>query len=158
MASTTTLRGDNGRLRQASLEAAGYEIRCQLIWSKPHFPIGRGHYHWRHEPCWYAIRRGATAGWVGDRKQTTVWEIPLDRNVDGGHSTQKPVECMERPMRNHDAREVYEPFAGSGTTLIAAENLGRKAYLMEIDPGYCDVTVDRWERHTGQKATLDASQ
>jgi DNA modification methylase len=133
---------------QAGIEAAGFEVRSQIIWSKPHFPIGRGHYHWRHEPCWYAVRAGARADWVGDRKQTTVWEVTLDRNVEGGHSTQKPVECMGRAIRNHDG-DVYDPFAGTGSTLIAAEQLGRRCFAVEIDPGYVDVIRRRWEAFTG---------
>lgn len=136
---------------QRNAEDAGFEIRSQIIWAKPHFPISRGNYHWRHEPCWYAVRKGASAGWIGDRKQTTVWEITCDANVDGGHSTQKPLECMATPIRNHRG-DAYDPFAGSGTTLIAAENAGRRSWHMEIDPAYCDVIVGRWERHTGRKA------
>jgi DNA modification methylase len=139
---------------QASLEAAGYEIRCQIIWSKSNFPISRGHYHWRHEPCWYAVRKGRTANWVGDRKQTTVWEINLDRNVEGGHSTQKPVECMERPLRNHQG-DVYDPFGGTGSTLIAAHRVQRRSYLMEIAPAYCDVIVQRFRDHTGIEPELE---
>lgn len=137
------------------MEAAGFEVRNQVIWSKSNFPISRGHYHWRHEPCWYAVRKGHTAKWVGDRKQTTVWEVNLDRNTEGGHSTQKPVECMARPIRNHDAAEVYEPFLGSGTTLIACEQLGRKCYAIEIEPRYIDVAVRRWQNLTGKAATLN---
>lgn len=140
---------------QRSMEAAGFEVRNQVIWSKSNFPISRGHYHWRHEPCWYAVRKGHTAKWVGDRKQTTVWEVNLDRNTEGGHSTQKPVECMARPIRNHDAAEVYEPFLGSGTTLIACEQLGRKCYAIEIEPRYIDVAVRRWQNLTGKAATLN---
>jgi DNA modification methylase len=137
---------------QRSLESAGYEIRSQIIWGKSRFAISRGHYHWQHEPCWYAVRKGETASWIGDRSQTTLWEINLDANVDGGHSTQKPVECMARPIRNHDG-DVYDPFIGSGTTLIAAEQLNRTCYGMEISPAYCDVIVRRWENATGQTAT-----
>ena len=129
---------------QDSLEAAGFELRAQIIWVKLHFPISRGHYHWRTEPCWYAIRNGETASWVGDRKQTTAWDdIPLDVNVDGGHSTQKPVELMARSIRNHTG-DVYDPFLGTGTTLIAAEQLGRTCYGMEIEPQYVDVTRQRY--------------
>lgn len=137
---------------QESIEAVGYEVRCQIIWAKSRFVISRGHYHWQHEPCWYAVRRGATANWIGDRSQTTLWDdITLDANVEGGHSTQKPVECMARPLRNH-AGDVYDPFLGSGTTLIAAEMLNRTCYGMEISPAYCDVIVRRWEEFTGQEA------
>ena len=136
---------------QSSLEVAGFEVRNQVVWAKPRFAISRGHYNWQHEPCWYAVRKGATASWIGDHSQTTLWEVTLDKNVEGGHSTQKPVECMERPIRNH-AGDVYEPFAGSGTTIIAAERQGRTCYAMEIEPKYVQVCIDRWEAFTGQKA------
>jgi DNA modification methylase len=137
---------------QASLERSGFDVRGQIIWAKPRFVISRGHYHWQHEPCWYAVRRGATGAWIGNRSQTTLWEIPLLDDVDAKvHGTQKPTACMERPLINH-AGDVYDPFAGTGTTLIAAERQGRTAYLLEIDPGYCDVIVTRWERATGAKA------
>lgn len=138
---------------QQGLEAEGFRIRSQIIWSKPHFPISRGHYHWRHEPCWYAVREGvASAHWCGDRTQTTVWEMTLDPNAAGGHATQKPVEAMERPIRNHDCPAVYDPFLGSGTTLIACERAGRQLFAMEIDPRYVDVSVSRWEQFTGMTA------
>jgi DNA modification methylase len=127
---------------QASLEASGFEIRSQIIWSKPHFPISRGHYHWRHEPCWYAVRKGSTADWTGDRKQNTIWEVALDVAVEGGHSTQKPVECMGKPLRNHGG-DVYDPFVGSGTTLVAAQDSNRCGFAMEIDPGYVAVVLER---------------
>lgn len=133
---------------QTNMEAADFEIRNQVIWSKPHFPIGRGHYHWRHEPCWYAVKRGSTAHWIGDRRQTTIWEITLDVNVEGGHSTQKPVECMAKPIRNHEG-DVYDPFVGSGTTLIAAEQTGRTCYGMEIEPKYVDVIRQRYADFVG---------
>lgn len=143
--------GRHASSTQAALEAAGFGVRAQIVWVKAHFPIGRGNYHWRHEPCWYAIRAGATAGWIGDRRQTTVWEATLDENAPGGHSTQKPVELMARSIRNHQG-DVYDPFAGSGSTLIAADRLGRRCYAMEIEPSYCDVIVQRWEATTGQTA------
>lgn len=184
-------------LVQASLELAGFEMRSQIIWAKPHFPISRGHYHWRHEPCWYAVRKGRPGSWAGDRKQTTlveyalgqtraaaevlavleaaasesyavdpgviarlqlwiqaadeyeaaaettVWPIALDANVRGGHGTQKPVECMARPIRNHATQAVYDPFLGSGTTMVAAEQLGRVCHGAEIDPGYAAVVLER---------------
>jgi DNA modification methylase len=137
---------------QRSLEAAGYEIRSQLIWAKPHFPISRGHYHWRHEPCLYGVRRGAKASWRGGRKQSTVWDdISLDPNVQGGHSTQKPLEAMARPIRNH-AGDVYDPFVGSGTTIVAAEHLDRTCFAMEISPAYTDAARWRWEHVTGKAA------
>jgi len=143
---------------QDSLEAAGFEIRCQVIWAKSNFPISRGHYHWRHEPCWYAVRKNATAHWSGDRKQTTLWEINLDKNVEGGHSTQKPVECMRRPIENNsnEGQAVYDPFVGSGTTIIAAEMTGRACYAIELDPVYVDVCIKRWQNFTGKKAARES--
>lgn len=144
--------GRHASVVQASLERAGFEIRAQIIWAKPRLVISRGHYHWQHEPCWYAVRKGASAHWIGDRSQTTLWEIPmLDDEDQKVHSTQKPTECMARPIRNHEG-DVYDPFVGTGTTIVAAERLGRRCYAMEIDPRYCDVAVARWERLTGRKA------
>lgn len=134
-----------------SLAVARFTVRAQIIWNKNHIAISRGHYHWKHEPCWYAVRNGGTATWVGDRKQATVWDIDRNRANETDHSTQKPVECMERPIRNHEG-DVYDPFVGSGTTIIAAEKLGRRCYAMEIEPRYCDVAIRRWEAFTGQKA------
>jgi DNA modification methylase len=136
---------------QASLECAKFELRCQIIWAKSRFAISRGHYHWQHEPCWYAVRKGATAEWAGDRSQTTLWSVTLDKNVEGGHSTQKPVELMARSIRNHNG-DVYEPFCGSGTTLVASEQLDRRCFAVEIEPRYCQVIIDHWEAFTGQKA------
>ena len=127
---------------QASIEAAGFEVRAQIIWNKPVMVFSQGHYHWKHEPCWYAVRKGATANWGGDRKQTTVWDIAADEDAPGGHSTQKPVECMARPIRNHEG-DVYDPFLGSGTTLVAAEQLGRAGFGMEINPGYLAASLER---------------
>jgi DNA modification methylase len=146
--------GDYVILTGMALQSAGYRIRNQLIWRKPHFPISRGHYTYQHEPCWYAVRHGATAHWIGDVSASTVWEIPLDKNCEGGHSTQKPLECMARPIRNHDASEVYDPFLGSGTTLIACERLWRTCYACEIDPGYVAVALQRWAAVTGEIPVL----
>lgn len=125
-----------------SISASGFEVRAEIVWSKPRFVISRGHYHAQHESCWYAVRRNATAHWVGDHSQTTLWEIALDQNTAGGHSTQKPVECMARPIRNHEG-DVYDPFVGSGTTIVAAEQEGRAAYALDIEPRYCAVTLER---------------
>jgi len=139
---------------QRSLESAGFQIRSQIIWAKRNFAISRGAYHWMHEPCWYAVRKGTKASWRGGRKQTTVWDdITLDANVVGGHSTQKPVALMARSIANH-AGDVYDPFAGSGTSLIAAETLGRRCLAAEIEPRYCDVIVLRWEQFTGRRASV----
>jgi DNA modification methylase len=126
-----------------NIQEAGYEVRNTIIWSKNKAPIGRGHYHIKHEPCFYAVRKGKTAGWAGDRKQTTVWEIDKPQKSETGHSTQKPVECMARPMRNHAAEVVYDPFVGSGTSLVAAEQEGKRCLAMEVGPGYVAVCLER---------------
>ncbi len=86
---------------QASLEATGFEIRSQIIWAKDRFALSRGHYHWQHEPCLYAVR--GTAHWKGDRSQSTLWQIPSREDRGHGHGTQKPVECMRRPMLNNSS-------------------------------------------------------
>jgi DNA modification methylase len=126
-----------------SLIASGFGVRALIIWAKSNFAIGRGHYHNKHEPCWYVVREGKTGHWIGDHSQTTLWEIDKSQKSETGHSTQKPVECMARPMRNHDAPEVYDPFLGSGTTMVAAQNLSRKCYGLEISPAYCAVILQR---------------
>lgn len=138
-----------------SLQATKLMVRAQLIWKKGRFALSRGHYHWGHEPCWYSVRKGKTSRWCGDHKQSTVWEIDSNKeDADTIHATQKPVECMARPIRNHGKAGdiVYEPFCGSGSTLIAAEQLDRACYAIELDPGYCDVIVQRFEQFTGEKA------
>ena len=141
-----------------SLHKCGLQIRSQIVWRKSRFAISRGHYHWAHEPAWYAVREGASSKWCGDRSQSTVWDIEPNTDDEATrHGTQKPIECMGRPIRNHGTREdaVYDPFVGSGSTLIAAERLQRRCFAMELDPGYVDVVVRRWEKATGGKATLD---
>jgi DNA modification methylase len=146
-----------------SLQTAGFVMRAQIIWAKQHFVISRGDYHWQHEPCWYAVRKGSTGQWVGDRKQSTLWQIQNASAMGGksegttGHGTQKPVECMRRPIENNSSpgQAVYEPFSGSGTTIIAAEMTGRVAHAIEIAPTYVDVAVKRWQSFSGKTATLD---
>jgi hypothetical protein len=139
-----------------SLIASGFDIRAQIVWSKPRFVLGRGDYHWQHEPCRYAVRKGAPGHWQGARDQSTLWAIASMGAEDAAttHGTQKPVEAMRRPMVNNSARgeAIYEPFAGSGTALIAAETVGRTCLAMELDPAYCDVAVARWEAFAGRRA------
>ena len=148
----------------STLESVGFNLRAQIIWAKPSLVLSRGDYHWQHEPCWYAVRRGGTSHWKGDRSQTTIWPVPNlgvaggDRtaeNTPTGHSTQKPVRLFEIPIRNHTVPGdfVYDPFAGSGTALIAAEKTNRSALVMDIDPQYVQVAITRWETFTGQRAT-----
>ena len=142
-----------------SLSASGFEIRAQIIWAKQQFAIGRGHYHFQHEPCWYAVREGSTGHWRGDHKQTTLWHIDKPQKSETGHSTQKPVECMRRPIENNSSpgQAVYDPFVGSGTTIIAAEMTGRVCHAIELHPPYVDVSVLRWQNFTGKQATLEAT-
>ena len=127
---------------QKSLEDCDFDIRCQIVWVKSHFAIGRGDYHHKHEPCWYAVKKGNKGNWASDRKQTTVWEIAKPQKNETGHSTQKPVECMAKAIANHDG-DVHDPFLGSGTTMVASHQLNRKCYGMELDPKYCQVIIDR---------------
>lgn len=172
--------GLHGAAVQDSLAAAKFVLRAQIIWVKSSLVMSRGAYHWQHEPAmyvtkqdsfddhWrfaedhaaaaYAVKIGETAGWEGGRKQSTVWEIPLVRN-DTGHSTQKPVECMRRPIVNNSKGGdlVYDPFLGSGTTLIAAQMEGRICLGLELDPVYVDVIVQRWANFTGGVPVLQAS-
>ncbi|HSP70469.1 MAG TPA: site-specific DNA-methyltransferase [Bryobacteraceae bacterium] len=146
------------------LEAAGFSIRSQIIWAKQHFALSRGDYHWQHEPCWYAVRQGKSSHWCGDRTQSTVWQVANLNPIGGsteepitGHGTQKPLELMRRPILNNSVRGdvVYDPFLGSGTTLIAAETTDRICYGLDIDPAYVDVMVRRWQQLTGKQAVLE---
>jgi len=148
----------------ANLITLGFLIRAQIIWMKQHFAMSRGHYHWGHEPAYYAVRKGRSAHWNGDRTQSTIWQVPNlnpmggDRNEKAtGHGTQKPVELMRRPIVNHTKRgdAVYDPFLGSGTTMLAAELTERVCIGIDIDPRYVDVAVMRWQEFTGQEATLE---
>jgi DNA modification methylase len=151
-----------------SLHNNGMIARSLIIWKKskyPPVPYGVsdkqvkkfGIYHHQHEPCWYCLRDNANAKWVGGKSQTTVWEINSQSKSETGHSTQKPLECMERPIANHEGN-VYDPFLGSGTTLIAAEKQKRRCFGLEIEPKYVDVIVRRWEDYTGKTAVLKQSK
>lgn len=149
--------GNKAHVVAESLIESAFDIRAQIIWAKSNIVIGRGHYHPKHEPCWYAVRKGGTGHWSGDRKQSTVWDIPKPQKSETGHSTQKPVECMRRPIENNSSpgQAIYEPFSGSGTTLIACEMTGRHCYAVELNPVYVDVAVRRWQEFTGKEATLE---
>lgn len=138
-----------------SLIENGFTLRAQLIWIKDRLVLGRGDYHWQHEPCWYGVR--GTGHWTGDRKQTTTWSIASGgQDTKTVHGTQKPVECMRRPILNNSSpgHAIYEPFLGSGTTLIAAETSGRVCVAMELQPSYIDLAVRRWQAFTGKVACL----
>jgi DNA modification methylase len=150
-----------GSIVADGLRSCGLQPRTQIVWVKQHFALSRGDYHWKHETCWYAVRDGQRSAWVGDRRQTTVWEIAnnnpfgnAQREESWGHGTQKPVECMRRPVENNSraGQGVYDPFLGSGTTVIAAEITGRCCYGLELNPAYVDVIVRRWQNFTRQSA------
>lgn len=137
-----------------SLLASGFQLRSQIIWSKQQFAIGRGDYHWQHEPCWYAVKKGSKGYYAGGRKQSTLWQIDKPQKSETGHSTQKPVECMKRPIENNSSagQAIYEPFSGSGTTIIAGEMTGRSIHAIELNPAYVDVAIIRWQEFTGEQA------
>ena len=134
---------------------AGWKVRQCLIWKKSTMVMGRQDYHWKHEPCLYGWKEGAGHLWATDRKQTTILEFDKpNRNKE--HPTMKPVALFEYQMLNNTKGGdiILDSFGGSGTTLLAAEKNGRIAYLMELDPKYCDVIVKRWEEFTGKTAKL----
>lgn len=142
-----------------SLRNSDFEPTQQIIWNKSVMIMGRSDYHFKHEPCWYAIRNGKKHDWVGDRKQTTIIDAAPPNHIMAGskeektdHPTQKPLACMELIV-NHSG-DVYEPFGGSGSTLIACEKHNKKCYCMELDPKYVDIIIARWEKFTGKKAEL----
>jgi DNA modification methylase len=142
-----------------SIIASDFEVRAEIVWAKSSLVMSRGHYHPQHESCFYAVRKGGTGHWAGDRKQTTLWKIDKPQKSETGHSTQKPVECMKRPIENNSSpgQAVYEPFSGSGTTIIAGEMTGRCVHAIELNPSYVDVAVTRWQAFTGKQAIHEAS-
>lgn len=133
----------------------GWTVRQCLIWNKNSMVMGRQDYHWKHEPCLYGWKDGASHLWASDRKQTTVIDFDKpQRNAE--HPTMKPVGLFDYQIKNNTKGGdiVLDLFGGSGTTLIACEQNKRIAYLMELDPHYCDVIIARWEMLTGKKAEL----
>ena len=144
-----------GHIVANSLIDNDFEIRGQIIWTKTGHILSRGHYHQMHEPCWYAVR--GDASWQGARDQDSVWHVGKDRKGDDlqtNHGTQKPVEIMLRPLLNNSSvgQAIYEPFCGSGTTLIACEKSNRHCLGMELDEKYVDVIINRWQNFTGKEA------
>lgn len=137
---------------------AGWRVRQCLIWKKSVMVMGRQDYQWRHEPCLYGWKEGAGHLWASDRKQTTILEFDKPAR-NGEHPTMKPVALFEYQMLNNTkgGDVILDSFGGSGTTLIAAEKNGRIAYVMELDPKYCDVIVKRWQDFTGQEAVHEAT-
>jgi DNA modification methylase len=128
-------------------------VRQQLLWIKDVFVMGRHDYHYRHEPILYGWKEGGAHFFGGGRAQDTVWEIPRPRRSET-HPTMKPVELVARALTNSSRPGdlVYEPFAGSGTTIIAAEQTRRRCVALEIDPRYAQVAVERWQAFTGAEA------
>jgi len=142
----------------------GFEVVAQVVWDKGLFAMGRSWYHWGHEPCWVVRRKGAKGiPFLGSRDQSTVWRVPSPKMIMGGsreprfdHPAQKPLMLAEAPIANHTrvGDAVYDPFLGSGTTLIAAERLSRACYGLELDPRFVDLILLRWERFSGRAAEL----
>jgi len=137
----------------AAMATLGVLIHRVVIWKKPGFVLTRsGMYHWSHEPCFFGWVKGQQPAWLGDKSQRSVWEVGRDGTKN--HPTQKPVELFAIPIRNHLHRGelTLEPFAGSGSQVIAAEQLERRCAAVEYEPRYCDVVVQRWEALTGRSA------
>ena len=126
-----------------------------IIWEKQRLVLSQGDYQSIHEPCLYGWFDNGTHRFFGDRKQTSVWQF--DRKSIEGHTTPKPIGFICKALENSSKKneKVLDLFGGSGSTLIACEQLDRTCYMMELDPKYCDVIVDRWEKATGRKAVLE---
>jgi DNA modification methylase len=140
---------------QNGLEAAGFAVRCQIIWAKNTFAWGFGRYKFQHEPLFYCHVKGQKDPWYGNKSQSTLWQEkkPAANRL---HPTMKPVELIERALLNSSKGGdcVVDLFGGSGSTLIACERRNRHARLMELDTKYTDVIVKRWQEYTGQQSVL----
>lgn len=138
-----------------AMMSSGFKLAECLVWVKNAFVMGRQDYHWKHEPVLYGWKPGASHYFINDRSQSTVLEFdkPI-RNEE--HPTMKPIDLIAYLINNSSKKDeiVLDLFGGSGTTMIACEQTNRKAFIMELDPRYCDVIVDRWEKFTNQKAEL----
>lgn len=138
-----------------AMMSSGFKLAECLVWVKNAFVMGRQDYHWKHEPVLYGWKPGASHYFINDRSQSTVLEFdkPI-RNEE--HPTMKPIDLITYLINNSSKKDeiVLDLFGGSGTTMIACEQTNRKAFIMELDPRYCDVIVDRWEKFTNQKAEL----
>ena len=145
-------------LHRAFTEAGGHWSTF-VIWAKNTFTMGRADYQRQYEPILYGWKEGTDHYWCGARDQGDVWFVkkPVSNDL---HPTMKPVELVERAIRNSSKTRdtVLDPFAGSGSTLIACERTGRQARLIELEPKYCDVIVERWQQHTGRKAEIEQKQ
>src|SRR5579875_62652 len=143
-------------LHQAFTDAGGYWSTF-VIWAKHHFTLGRSDYQRQYEPILYGWRKGVDHFWCGARDQGDIWFIKRPASSQE-HPTMKPVELVEQAIRNSSKTRdtVLDPFAGSGTTVIACEKSGRQARLIELEPKYCDVIVRRWQSFTGREAKLES--
>ena len=141
---------------QNALESAGFEVRCQIIWAKNTFAWGFGRYKFQHEPIYYCHVAGESDAWYGDKSQSTLW-MEKKPAANREHPTMKPVELIERALRNSSKAGdlIVDLFGGAGSTLIACERRDRNARLMELDPKYADVIIQRWQEYTGKSATLE---
>lgn len=146
------------------LTRIGFDIVGQVIWDKGLFVLSRGWYSWVHEPCWVGRKAGQAVPFLGPRNQATIWRAPSPKRVLGpdddgrfDHPTQKPVMLAEAPIRNHLqlGESAYDPFVGSGTSLVAAERVGRTCFAMEIDPTFAQMAIERWQAFTGRQAVRD---
>lgn len=137
-----SLSGTPQELIDALLEMVQSEEEVEFTLGTRFFSGARLGYYEDHTPLWFAVKKGSKGFWRGGRSQSTTWEISAREDAGHGHGTQKPLECMARPIRNHEG-DVYEPFCGSGTTMLAGHQLGRKVYAMEISPKYCQIIVNR---------------
>lgn len=139
--------------RGALRETDSLELKQTLIWRKDSLCLGRQDYQWIHEPCLYGWKKGASHHWYSDRKQVTVIDFNRPKKSEE-HPTMKPVGLFAYLIQNstNEGDSVLDTFGGSGTTLIACEQLNRKCYMMELDPHYCDVIIARWEKLTGKEA------
>ena len=140
---------------QTSIEEAGLTVKQELIWNKNSMVMGRQDYRWKHEPCLYGWKETGPHNWYSDRKQTTIinWDRPTKSDL---HPTMKPIGLFDYQIQNSSKQGdvVLDMFGGSGTTIMACEQNNRKAYVMEYDPRYVDVIINRWETFTGKKAEL----
>lgn len=134
-----------------------FHFSSMMIWVKPALVLSQSDYHSRHEPCMYGWNKDGAHNWYSDRKQTTVWEYGKEHIK--GHTTPKPTDMICYALENSSKSNqlVCDLFGGSGSTLIACEKTNRKAYLMELDPKYCDVIINRWQTLTGKDATLEST-
>jgi DNA modification methylase len=142
------------------LRRANFDIKQQIIWNKSVHALSRSDYHWKHEPCWYAVKKTGERNWKGGRTQMTVWDVPSigSEKDKTAHPTQKPVELFIRSISHHTnpGEYVYDPFAGSGTIMVACEKTKRRALMMELDPKYADIIIQRYENYSGKKAVREA--